>query len=367
MSAQHLRGPSSAYPDPVAISIMAKKLSVCNNASAASESPNSCISQDFTMLQGEVCSSKLEPAALEPPFLKDADKQHLDDEGYGNEKSLRAKCIKLFIMLVFMVAAAVAVLAPEGPPVLLSSLHSHIFLLSTELRDYAPRVFEDFHGIWEKLRIPGSQIHLALVGTVAVTVIGLIVLSLKYFRRFIRRSPNKPIVSGPPAVEVVHDVKAETPSESGSSERISLEKTPCSEEQDLPSSPLEDSPMSWKPISKPEVSLMFEYDYSPSEMSTSEKQMTHVQSFLTRDDTVQRPERRSRRRSMMSTVIQNTVTQEISVGSSPSGNFIADEREASAGKKQEQSGSMPLRRSSRIRNQALSPPSAGRMLISSRG
>lgn len=134
---------------------------------------------------------------------------------------------------------------------------------------------------------------------------------------------------------------------------------------DPPSSPLEDSLLPWKPISKPEVSLIFEY--SPAEMSTSEKKVNHGQYFLTGDEAVQRPDRRSRRKSMVSTVIQNTASQDISVGSSPSGNFMADEREASAGEKQVQVSTMPLRRSSRIRNQALSPPSAGRMLISSRG
>jgi len=57
-----------------------------------------------------------------------------------------------------------------------------------------------------------------------------------------------------------------------------------------------------------------------------------VQSILKRDDTVQRPERRSRRRSMASAGIQNAVFQEIYVGFSPSGNFMADEREAFEGR-----------------------------------
>jgi len=342
---------------------MAKKLSVGKNASALTESPRSCISEDLTMLQGEVRSSNLQ-ASLEP-CLKDADKQHLD-VGDGDEKSLRGECIKLSLMLVFMVSASVAVLVPEALPVLVSSLHSHFLLLSTRLFSvYAPGVFKGFQGIWKNFRIPGSQFHLALAGT----VIGLIALVLSYFSLFIRRNPTNPNKSSvSAAVEVIQDVKADSPSESGSSDHISLERTPCSEKQDPPSSPIEeDSPMPWKPISKPEVSLIFEYDYSPAEVSTSEKKVNHVQSFLTRDDTVQRPERRSRRRSMVSTVIQNAVTQEISVGSSPSGNFMADEKEASAGEQQVQGSTMPLRRSSRLRNQALSPPSAGRMLISSRG
>lgn len=343
---------------------MAKKLCVDNNASAVSESACSCISEDLKMPQGEICSSNLQ-AAL-GPCRKEADKQHL--VGDGDEKSVRRECIKLSIMLVFMASASVAVLAPEALPVFLSALHSHFLLLSTKLSVYRLSAFAnfhrlsafaDFHGIWKKFQISGSQIHLALAGT----VIGLIILALRFVSLFTRRSPvipNKPSVSA--AVEISQDFKAQTPSESGSSDHVSAEKTPCSEKQDPPSSPLEDSPMTWKPISKPEVSLIFEY--SPAEMSTSEKKVNHGQYFLTGDETVQRPERRSRRKSMVSTVIQNAVSQEISVGSSPSGNFMADEREASAGEKQ---STMPLRRSSRIRNQALSPPSAGQMLISSRG
>lgn len=337
---------------------MAKKLSVHNNASAVSESACSCISEDLKMPQGEVCSSNLQ-AAL-GPCLQEADKQHL--VGDGDEKSLRGECIKLSIMLVFMASASVAVLAPEALPVLLSSLHSHLLLLSTKLSVYRLRAFADFQGIWKKSQISGSEIQLTLAGT----VIGLIILALRFFSLFTRRDPmipNKPSVSA--ALEISPDFKAQTPSESGSSEHVSAENTPCSEKQDLPSSPLEDSPMPWKPISKPEVSLIFEY--SPAEMSTSEKKVNHGQYFLTGDEAVQRPDRRSRRKSMVSTVIQNTASQDISVGSSPSGNFMADEREASAGEKQVQVSTMPLRRSSRIRNQALSPPSAGRMLISSRG
>lgn len=339
---------------------MAKKLSVDNNASAVSESACSCISEDLKMPHGEVCSSNLQ-AAL-GPCLKEADKQHL--VGDGDEKSLRGECIKLSIMLVFMASASVAVLAPEALPALLSSIHSHFLLLSTKLSVYRLRAFADFQGIWKKSQISGSEIHLALAGT----LIGLIFLALRFFSLFTGRDPmipNKPSVSA--AVEISPDFKAQTPSESGSSEHVSAENTPCSEKQDPISSPLEDSPVPWKAISKPEVSLLFEY--SPAEMSTSEKKVNHGagQSFLTRDDTVQRPERRSRRKSMVSTVIQNAASQDISVGSSPSGNFMADEREASAGEKQLQESTMPLRRSNRIRNQALSPPSAGRMLISSRG
>lgn len=132
-------------------------------------------------------------------------------------------------MLVIMVSTSVAVFAPEALPVLLSSLHNLFLLLFTKLSVYKLRVFEEFQEIGKKFQISGSQIHLALAGT----VIGLIILALRIFSLFTWRDPmipNKPSVSA--AIEIARDFKAQ--SESESSEHVSVEKTPCFEKQDPP-------------------------------------------------------------------------------------------------------------------------------------
>eukprot|EP01018_Ginkgo_biloba_P016068 Gb_04068 [translate_table: standard] len=333
-----------------------------NDVSAQVSMSASCISLEPTMLQGKVCRSN--PPVFDLGLnLKKEEKvlQANDDE---EEEAVWPCLMKNSIMFIFMLSASAAILVYGAPPLLPSFLHNNVLRKSWQSAEFSASVTQGlrrFEGVWGEYGIPPrfssidlqalQQYDLLLLGSVIAPVLAAI-MAAKVFASKPRKSPKDDYV----VEAAIEEVEAET-EHLATDKRISSLKPPCSERQYSPlveKSALEENSMQWDATSKPEVKFMFEY--SPAEMSTSEKKV------VTREDLIQRRDKKPRRRSMSS------VTREMSVDSSPYQGFMSSEKlVAGQAAGVEEVRVAPLRRSTRIRNQALSPPSASRLLISSKG
>ncbi|GLJ26046.1 hypothetical protein SUGI_0499720 [Cryptomeria japonica] len=294
----------------------------------------SCISSEPTM-QGEVSSSTLAP--LHPK--ESNEKFHLD-ETEAHQRSLKASLVKVSAMLLFMISSFVAIFAPGSPEAPLHSADLGMILNDLRTRVRIPGiVYIVLNDLRARVRTAGTvytvlqsvdKIHYAL-GSAAILVIGTVI----YFSS--RKKQSRGVIC---SVEenVIEEAPAEIQCENDDAVKPSV--CPCS------NSP-EASLHCWEPISELKVKL--ELEYSVGDMSSSEK--------MSPTDTTQVFERKTRRKSM-STITHNVVKRDSSVGSSSS---------CDRSRSRECKVEAPLRRSSRIRNKVMSPPSAGALQITSRG